>query len=182
MNKENILEEYFLEEAEKTNEVKGWKVIGKIEGYNNTSAPTDTALELKTGSNGWICDFRIKLLTCGLVLCSPEYIINEDDLVLEAMNEIWKVFSTSPDYMASLLENLLNGQKIDEKPIEITPYTSNIPSFGGIVTTTTEPIIYTGSSSTNTASGIPNSYTYTTTSTTCDSNAFANYISSATIS
>jgi len=181
MKKEDILEEYFLEEAEKTNEVKGWKVIGKIEGCNNTLAPTDTTLELKTGSNGWICDFRIKLLTCGLVLCSPEYIINEDDLVLEAMNEIWKVFSTS-DYMASLLENLLDGKEIKEKPIKITPYiSSNIHSFGGVQTTMTNPIIYTGSSLANTALG-PDSYTYTTASATCDSNAFANYINSATIS
>ena len=80
--KEEILSEYFLVETEKTDEIKGWKVVGTIEGCAGQSV--SPLLELKTDGDGWLCDFKIKLLHCGLVLCSPEYMIDEDEL------EIWQ--------------------------------------------------------------------------------------------
>ena len=78
LNKEEILSEYFLVETEKTDEMKGWKVVGTIEGCAGQSV--SPLLELKTDGDGWLCDFKIKLLHCGLVLASPEYVIDEDEL------------------------------------------------------------------------------------------------------
>ena len=36
-SKEEILSEYFLVESEKTDEIKGWKVLGTIEGCASSS-------------------------------------------------------------------------------------------------------------------------------------------------
>jgi len=88
MSKEEILSEYFLVESEKTDEIKGWKVLGTIEGCASSSV--SPIFEFKTDEESWLCDFRIKLLECGLVLASPEYVIDEDDLVMEAVEKIWK--------------------------------------------------------------------------------------------
>ena len=88
MSKEEILSEYFLVESEKTNEIKGWKVLGTIEGCASSSV--SPIFELKTDGESWLCDFKIKLLGCGLVLASPEYVIDEDELVMEAVEKIWK--------------------------------------------------------------------------------------------
>jgi hypothetical protein len=101
--KEEILSEYFLMETEKTEEMKGWKVVGTIEGCAGQSV--SPLLELKTDGEGWLCDFKIKLLHCGLVLCSPEYVIDEDDLVMEAMEMIWSVWGVGEQ-----LQELLNQQ------------------------------------------------------------------------
>ena len=103
MNKEEILEEYFLVETEKTEEIKGWKVIEKLEGCSSQSV--SPLIELKTDSDSWLCDFKIKLLHCGLVLASPEYVIDEDDMIMEAIERIWKEWGVT-----ATLQEALNQQ------------------------------------------------------------------------
>ena len=106
-SKEEILSEYFLVESEKTDEIKGWKVLGTIEGC--TSSSVSPIFEFKTDGESWLCDFRIKLLGCGLVLASPEYVIDEDELVMEAMEKIWKNW-----VMISKLDEVLEKQLNEE--------------------------------------------------------------------
>jgi hypothetical protein len=158
--KEEILSEYFLVETEKTDEMKGWKVVGTIEGCAGQSV--SPLLELKTDGDGWLCDFKIKLLHCGLVLASPEYVIDEDELVMEAMEKVWNAWGS-----AQQLQEVLNQQiqkKLDEATIT-DPYGSWIGSQpdSGIWTTTTSP----GYLSTN-----PN---WSTTITCSSANDAANY-------
>jgi len=138
MEKEEILSEYFLVETEKTDEMKGWKVVGTIEGCAGQSV--SPLLELKTDGDGWLCDFKIKLLHCGLVLCSPEYVIDEDELVMEAMEKVWGAWGA-----AQQLQEVLNQQiqeKLDEATITITdPYYPHDSWGNGNWTTTTAPYI-----------------------------------------
>lgn len=139
--KEEILSEYFLVETEKTDEMKGWKVIGTVEGCSSQSV--SPLLELKTDGDGWLCDFKIKLLHCGLVLASPDYVIDEDELVMEAVEKVWSVWG-----VGQLLQDVLNKQIWDklneatrtEPYYPLDPYT-DIPYDGGTWTTTTSPII-----------------------------------------
>lgn len=143
--KEEILSEYFLVETEKTDEMKGWKVIGTIEGCAGQSV--SPLIELKTDGDGWLCDFKIKLLHCGLVLCSPEYVIDEDELVMEAMEKVWNVWGS-----AQQLQEVLNKQiqkKLDEATIT-DPYYPHDSWVNGTWTTTTSPLISTPSWMTNT--------------------------------
>lgn len=143
--KEEILSEYFLVETEKTDEMKGWKVIGTIEGCAGQSV--SPLIELKTDGDGWLCDFKIKLLHCGLVLCSPEYVIDEDELVMEAMEKVWNVWGS-----AQQLQEVLNQQiqkKLDEATIT-DPYYPHDSWVNGTWTTTTSPLISTPSWMTNT--------------------------------
>jgi hypothetical protein len=136
MEKEEILSEYFLVETEKTDEMKGWKVVGTIEGCAGQSV--SPLLELKTDGDGWLCDFKIKLLYCGLVLASPEYVIDEDELVMEAMEKVWNAWG-----VAQQLQETINKQ-INEKWNEIMtePYCSS-PGHYSTWTTTTAPYINT---------------------------------------
>ena len=118
--KEEILSEYFLVETEKTDEIKGWKVVGTIEGCAGQSV--SPLLELKTDGDGWLCDFKIKLLHCGLVLCSPEYMIDEDELVMEAMEKVWNAWGA-----AQQLQEIISQQiqkKLDDDIIT-DPYYSH---------------------------------------------------------
>ena len=85
MEKEKILEEYFLDEIPSSTEMIGWKVVGEIENPKSNSA--DTYLELKTKTEGWLCEFQIKILKCGLILVSPECMMGEEDQVMEAQVE-----------------------------------------------------------------------------------------------
>ena len=143
--KEEILSEYFVVETEKTDEMKGWKVIGTIEGCAGQSV--SPLIELKTDGDGWLCDFKIKLLHCGLVLCSPEYVIDEDELVMEAMEKVWNVWGS-----AQQLQEVLNQQiqkKLDEATIT-DPYYPHDSWVNGTWTTTTSPLISTPSWMTNT--------------------------------
>ena len=103
MSKEEILEEYFLVETEKTDEVRGWKVIGKLEDCSSQSV--SPLIELKTDSDSWLCDFKIKLLHCGIVLASPEYVIDEDDMIMEAIEKVWKEWGVT-----ATLQEALNQQ------------------------------------------------------------------------
>ena len=112
MNKEEILSEYFLAETEKTEEMRGWKVVGTIDGCVGQSV--SPLLELKTDGDGWLCDFKIKLLHCGIVLASPEYVIDEDELVMEAMEKVWKVWG-----VAQQLQEIMS-QQIQKKLNEAT--------------------------------------------------------------
>lgn len=149
--KEEILSEYFLVETEKTEEIKGWKVVGTIEGCAGQSV--SPLLELKTDGEGWLCDFKIKLLHCGLILASPEYVIDEDELVMEAMEKVWKVCGVTEQ-----LQKVLDEQLQEKwKEIITQPY---YPDHGTWTTTTT-PIMNPG--------------TWTNTI-TCDANNAANYI------
>ena len=129
MKKEEILSEYFLVETEKTDEMKGWKVVGKIEECSFQSV--SPLLELKTDGDGWLCDFRIKLLGCGLVLASPEYVIDEDELVMEAMEKVYNALG-----VVQQLQEVLN-QKIQKELDEATITDPYYPS--GTWTTTTTP-------------------------------------------
>ena len=134
MEKEEILSEYFLVETEKTDEMKGWKVVGTIEGCAGQSV--SPLLELKTDGDGWLCDFKIKLLHCGLVLASPEYVIDEDELVMEAMEKVWNAWGS-----AQQLQEILNQQiqkKLDEATIT-DPYYPHDSWGNGTWTTTTSP-------------------------------------------
>jgi len=143
--KEEILSEYFLVETEKTEEMKGWKVVGTIEGCAGQSV--SPLLELKTDGDGWLCDFKIKLLHCGLVLCSPEYMIDEDELVMEAIEKVWNACG-----VAQQLQEVLNQQiqkKLDEATIT-DPYYPHDSWGNGTWTTTTAPLTSTPSWSTNT--------------------------------
>jgi hypothetical protein len=106
-SKEEILSEYFLVESEKTDEIKGWKVLGTIEGCASSSV--SPIFEFKTDGESWLCDFKIKLLGCGLVLASPEYVIDEDELVMEAVEKIWKNWG-----ITSELNDVL-GKQINEE-------------------------------------------------------------------
>jgi len=106
MSKEEILSEYFLVESEKTDEIKGWKVLGTIEVGGYASSSVSTIFEFKTDGESWLCDFRIKLLGCGLVLASPEYVIDEDELVMEAVEKIWENWGITPE----VLEKQINGE------------------------------------------------------------------------
>ena len=136
MEKEEILSEYFLVETEKTDEMKGWKVVGTIEGCAGQSV--SPLLELKTDGDGWLCDFKIKLLHCGLVLCSPEYVIDEDELVMEAMEKVWNAWG-----LAQQLQEIMSQQiqkKLDEATITETdpyyPWNWSQPDSGTWTTTT----------------------------------------------
>ena len=152
--KEEILNEYFLVETEKTDEMKGWKVVGTIEGCAGQSV--SPLLELKTDGEGWLCDFKIKLLHCGLVLCSPEYVIDEDELVMEAMEKVWNVWADQQ------LQEIMSQQiqkKLDEATIT-NPY------YPGTWTTTTSPYINTN----------PNWSTTITCSSTSDAANYATYL------
>jgi hypothetical protein len=138
--KEEILSEYFLVETEKTDEMKGWKVVGTIEGCAGQSV--SPLLELKTDGDGWLCDFKIKLLHCGLVLASPEYVIDEDDLVMEAMEKVWNAWGA-----AQQLQEVLNQQiqkKLDEATITDPYYPHDSWTWSqpdsGTWTTTTTPV------------------------------------------
>ena len=143
---EEILSEYFLVETEKTKEIKGWKVIGTLESCSSSSV--SPILEFKTDDGGWLCDFRIKLLHCGLVLCSPEYVIDEDDLIMEAVEKIWKVWG-----MNEKLQEILEQQLQDDiKPV-------CYPSGNEIWTTTTSPITTNPSWWTNTITCSASTYT-----------------------
>ena len=127
MEKEEILSEYFLVETEKTDEMKGWKVVGTIEGCAGQSV--SPLLELKTDGDGWLCDFKIKLLHCGLVLASPEYVIDEDELVMEAMEKVWNAWG-----VAQQLQEVLNQQiqkKLDEATITDPWTTTTTPNYFG---------------------------------------------------
>ena len=115
-SKEEILSEYFLVESEKTDEIKGWKVLGTIEGCASSSV--SPIFEFKTDGEGWLCDFKIKLLGCGLVLASPEYVINEDELVMEAMEKIWKNWGITSE----LLEKQIN-EAVWKEVIKTNPET-----------------------------------------------------------
>ena len=179
MEKEEILSEYFLMETEKTEEMKGWKVVGTIEGCAGQSV--SPLLELKTDGEGWLCDFKIKLLHCGLVLCSPEYVIDEDELVMEAMEKVWNVFADQQ------LQEIMSQQiqkKLDEATIT-DPYYPHDSWGNGTWTTTTTPIMNPGiwtntitCDATNTANYIP--YCTTATCATTAVNDYATAYSSAT--
>ena len=141
MNKEEILSEYFLVETEKTEEMKGWKVVGTIEGCAGQSV--SPLLELKTDGDGWLCDFKIKLLHCGLVLCSPEYVIDEDELVMEAMEKVWNAWGVAQQ-LQEAINKQINQEEWDKIMTEpycptYTPY----PDSSGTWTTTTAPYINT---------------------------------------
>ena len=138
--KEEILSEYFLVETEKTEEMKGWKVVGTIEGCVGQSV--SPLLELKTDGDGWLCDFKIKLLHCGLVLASPEYVIDEDELVMEAIEKVWNAWGA-----AQQLQEVLNQQiqkKLDEATITDPYYPHDSWTWSqpdsGTWTTTTAPL------------------------------------------
>ena len=135
--KEEILSEYFLVETEKTDKIKGWKVVGTIEGCAGQSV--SPLLELKTDGDGWLCDFKIKLLHCGLVLCSPEYVIDEDELVMEAMEKVWNAWGA-----AQQLQEIISQQiqkKLDEDTITdpYYPHDSWHQDDFGTWTSTTTP-------------------------------------------
>lgn len=132
MEKEEILSEYFLVETEKTEEVKGWKVVGTIEGCAGQSV--SPLLELKTDGDGWLCDFKIKLLHCGLVLCSPEYVIDEDELVMEAMEKVWNAWG-SVQQLQEAINNQINQEEWDKivtnpyYPHDSWNYTTTTPNY-----------------------------------------------------
>lgn len=130
MNKEEILSEYFLVETEKTEEMKGWKVVGTIEGCAGQSV--SPLLELKTDGDGWLCDFKIKLLHCGLVLASPEYVIDEDELVMEAMEKVWKNCEIISE-LSEILEKQINEEwgEIISKSNHTSWTTSTTPYYTG---------------------------------------------------
>jgi hypothetical protein len=121
MSKEEILSEYFLVESEKTDEIKGWKVLGTIEGCASSSV--SPIFEFRTDGESWLCDFRIKLLGCGLVLASPEYVIDEDELVMEAVEKIWKGYG-----IASELSEILKKQ-INDEVIKNNIWTNSSPQW-----------------------------------------------------
>ena len=120
MSKEEILSEYFLVESEKTNEIKGWKVLGTIEGCASSSV--SPILEFKTDGESWLCDFKIKLLGCGLVLASPEYVIDEDELVMEAVEKIWKNWGMTPEIEEGVLEKQIK-EELWKEVIKTNPET-----------------------------------------------------------
>jgi hypothetical protein len=123
MSKEEILSEYFLVESEKTDEIKGWKVLGTIEGC--TSSPVSPIFEFKTDGESWLCDFRIKLLGCGLVLASPEYVIDEDELVMEAMEKIWKNWGELNEILKKQMNEELLKEIIKTNPRTWTTTTTS---------------------------------------------------------
>ena len=104
MEKEKILEEYFLDEIPSSTEMIGWKVVGEIENPKSNSA--DTYLELKTKTEGWLCEFQIKILKCGLVLVSPECMMGEEDQVMEAVRKVYPEFNPEDE-----AEDLINMYK-----------------------------------------------------------------------
>lgn len=167
MNKEEILSEYFLVETEKTEEMKGWKVVGTIDECAGQSV--SPLLELKTDGDGWLCDFKIKLLHCGLVLASPEYVIDEDELVMEAIEKVWKVCGVTEQ-----LQKVLDDQLQEKwKEIMTPPY---YPDPGTWITTTapiTNRTWWTTCDSTNAANYIPD-IDYCTTA-TCATTAINDY-------
>ena len=152
--KEEILSEYFLVETEKTDEMKGWKVVGTIEGCAGQSV--SPLLELKTDGDGWLCDFKIKILHCGLVLCSPEYVIDEDELVMEAMEKVWSVWGVVQE-----LQETINKQinQAEWEKIVTAPYCPS-PGDYNTWTTTTAPYINTNPnwSTTVTCSDVTSNY------------------------
>ena len=127
MEKKKILDEYFLIETEKTCDIKGWKILGRFEEAYYQSQSLYPIIELKSG-DGWLCDFRIKLLYCGLVLVSPEYVVDEDELVMEAMEKLWNEGKNE-------LQKLLELQKSTITSIPEAPYWTS--------TTTTAPAEWT---------------------------------------
>jgi len=126
MNREEILNEYFLVESEKTDEIKGWKVIGTIEDCASSSV--SPIFEFKTNEEGWLCEFKIKLLGCGLVLASPEYVIDEDELVMEAVEKIWKNWGVTSE-LNDVLEKQIN-EEMWKEIIKTNPgtWTTTAPS------------------------------------------------------
>ena len=166
MKKNEILEEYFLEETEKTDELTGWKVIG-ISKCESFSSGSQTMVEFKTKSEGWLCEFKIKILNCGIVLVSPEYMVDDSELIMEAIEKYIKT-------MTPLTEEL---KKLLEKPTPISaPYDpdTTITTSPGIWTSNgtewwTNTITCTG---TNTYTSLDNSavtayYNQTTNSVSC---------------
>ena len=140
MNKEEILSEYFLVETEKTEEMKGWKVVGTIEGCAGQSV--SPLLELKTDGDGWLCDFKIKLLHCGLVLASPEYVIDEDELVMEAMEKVWNEWGVAQQ-LQEAINKQINQKEWDNITEPYCPTYAPYPDSSGTWTTTTAPYIST---------------------------------------
>lgn len=139
MSKEEILNEYFLVETEKTEEIRGWKVIGCIESCSSQSV--SPIIELKTDGDAWLCDFKVKLLHCGLVLVSPEYVIDEDELVMEVVEKYWKEFGVT-----SQIQDAINDEiKKWEELARSTPF---YPHYSQ--TTTTSPVTAPGTWTTNT--------------------------------
>ncbi len=118
MEKEKILEEYFLDEIPSSTEMIGWRVIGEIENPKSNSA--DTYLELKTKMDGWLCEFQIKILKCGLVLVSPECVMREEDHVMEAAEKVF-----NPEEEQTGLENwYVNYKTITNTPPYINTWTT----------------------------------------------------------
>ena len=141
MDKEKILSEYFLVETEKTEEMKGWKVVGTIEGCAGQSV--SPLLELKTDGDGWLCDFKIKLLYCGLVLASPEYVIDEDELVMEVMEKVWNAWGVAQQ-LQEAINKQINQKEWDKIMTEpYCPTYAPYPDSSGTCTTTTTPYINT---------------------------------------
>lgn len=131
MSKEEILNEYFLVESEKTNEIKGWKVLGTItiEGYAYASSSVSPIFEFKTDGESWLCDFRIKLLGCGLVLASPEYVIDEDELVMEAMEKIWENWGITSELLEKKINEEVWKEFIKTNPVTWTRSTISKPQW-----------------------------------------------------
>ena len=158
MSKEEILSEYFLVESEKTDEIKGWKVLGTIEGCASSSV--SSIFEFKTDGESWLCDFRIKLLGCGLVLASPEYLIDEDELVMEAMKKIWENWGIASELSEALKKQMNEGawkEFIKTNPGTWTTTTTSSPQWWNNTITCSD-------ASTNYASYLPSDYKVTTSS------------------
>lgn len=101
-----ILEKCFLKEVNIEEGINGWKVIGKVEGCSGSSL--SEVFELKTEEESWPYDFRVKLLHCGLILVSPEYIFDEDDFLVEVIEEYWKSGSLEKDIEEAIRLGLFN--------------------------------------------------------------------------
>ena len=159
MNKEEILSEYFLVETEKTEEMNGWKVVGTIEGCAGQSV--SPLLELKTDGDGWLCDFKIKLLHCGLVLASPEYMIDEDELVMEAMEKVWNAWGVAQQ-LQETINKQINQKEWDKILTEpYCPTYAPYPDSNGTWTTTTTPIMNPGTWTNTITCDATNVATYT---------------------
>ena len=159
-SKEEILSEYFLVESEKTNEIKGWKVLGTIEGCASSSV--SSIFEFKTDGESWLCDFRIKLLGCGLVLASPEYVIDEDELVMEAMEKIWKNRGITSELNDALKKQI--NEEFWEEVIKTNPgtWTTNTTGTGGNSNWWTNTITCSDTVANAYASYLPSDYKVTT--------------------
>jgi hypothetical protein len=157
MSKEEILSEYFLVESEKTDEIKGWKVLGTIEVGGYASSSVSPIFEFKTDGESWLCDFRIKLLGCGLVLASPEYVIDEDELVMEAVEKIWENWGITSE-LTRISEEQMWKEVIKTNPGIWTVTTPATPSgsqwWNNTITCSDAPSYY--------ASYLPSNYKVTT--------------------